>query len=1151
VCGFGEERVRKGIGMIACSTEGAARLKRAGRSLLVRCSLFLSPWLGTLAFSSIGSAQTPGGITDQGAITQWLVLGPFGQPYGCGPSIDQMRLDYLTDGTIPADIWTPNEGDEIRSDCGGAAACLQWQCNLAAIGDKSIDCGVSPPAKVAFLDSPDLDGYIDLNSYYGGGFGGDPPSNSVAYAWSYIINNTQDPITATVGHNSDDSHRVLVNFAEVTGSPAVTCRAPARTTFDQDTLGPVVLNPGYNVVMAETWEGGGNWGFRIRFLDETNTPLTAPTIEVADPLQFPDELRQLVFIRRTISSQIVNGTSGPVTLLISPRFGPGTMVVTEKMPAGLSASNPKNGGVLAGDTITWNLGTVSQDVTVSYTLTAAADAVDAVFDGSTATADGKPIIIGGDRSYTGAPFNNQGFIKLWDHLGPLAWVSPAKAGDSGPVGACDTTDANGVAQLPLDWIVNADGSVTEANLLPFPGLLTRPKYGGDGVVPGGTGARAAGLTVEPGDTGRVVKDRFPAWHGSLARTDTIDETREGVDGFDADEHVDLHFVYVTNHTGNAIDTTVGYGSDDSIQILVNGVDITQGGTLMCRGWGNANEEQNTASATLEAGENRILVKVADGGGPSGFRLRFQDPADATGPGLQMPALTVSLESDQNPRPGDVVRSLSKDTYGLGEKVGVSLAASAKPASAMVIQEVLPDNTAASSISDGGVLNGNTIVWNLAAVTQKTVTYQIAGLPCAGDLSFLRSSFTVGQDEVVMSGKSTLTRLYGDDDLGAWDSRDLGTPGGGAERLGDHSVHAIGAGEGIKLLKDGFHFISTPQSGDFELSARIDCLDDPGTKGVAGLMVRESLEDGGANVFFGMSALPPVGGGVGTLKGSSRAGTGKSTAVLLPTTAPKDVQSLPLYLKIKRAGAGLSFQRSTDGVTYTELVAKVTGTAATQINLPDQVRIGLAVTGGSGGITRAGFSQVSGPPFTSAGLNPPQSLAAVGGSKQVALNWSAPAAGAAPASYLVKRGAAGGPYTQVAEVTAPATTYTDIGLADGTQFCYVVASKKGATVSADSGESCARTTAGGGVTFRRGDVDANGVVEITDAVKLLGYLFLGGGTPECLEAGDTDDNGVIDITDAVTNLGYQFLGQAPPAAPGPLTCGPDPAEPMLGCDRGCQ
>jgi hypothetical protein len=87
-------------------------------------------------------------------------------------------------------------------------------------------------------------------------------------------------------------------------------------------------------------------------------------------------------------------------------------------------------------------------------------------------------------------------------------------------------------------------------------------------------------------------------------------------------------------------------------------------------------------------------------------------------------------------------------------------------------------------------------------------------------------------------------------------------------------------------------------------------------------------------------------------------------------------------------------------------------------------------------------------------------------------------------------------------------------------------------------------------FRRGDVDANAALDISDAVGILSYLFLGTGTPACLEAADTDDNGEVDITDAVTNLGYQFLGDPPPPAPGPNNCGPDGNAPFLGCDQPC-
>src|SRR5437867_4464910 len=39
------------------------------------------------------------------------------------------------------------------------------------------------------------------------------------------------------------------------------------------------------------------------------------------------------------------------------------------------------------------------------------------------------------------------------------------------------------------------------------------------------------------------------------------------------------------------------------------------------------------------------------------------------------------------------------------------------------------------------------------------------------------------------------------------------------------------------------------------------------------------------------------------------------------------------------------------------------------------------------------------------------------------------------------------------------------------------------------------------TFLRGDADSDGRVALTDAVKVLQYLFRGGGQPECLDAAD--------------------------------------------------
>jgi hypothetical protein len=80
--------------------------------------------------------------------------------------------------------------------------------------------------------------------------------------------------------------------------------------------------------------------------------------------------------------------------------------------------------------------------------------------------------------------------------------------------------------------------------------------------------------------------------------------------------------------------------------------------------------------------------------------------------------------------------------------------------------------------------------------------------------------------------------------------------------------------------------------------------------------------------------------------------------------------------------------------------------------------------------------------------------------------------------------------------------------------------------------------GGEANFRRGDADDNGAVNITDGIFLLGYLFLGGETPPCLDAADANDDSAVSITDGIHILNALFLGGPQPLPPGPNTCGPD-------------
>jgi hypothetical protein len=87
----------------------------------------------------------------------------------------------------------------------------------------------------------------------------------------------------------------------------------------------------------------------------------------------------------------------------------------------------------------------------------------------------------------------------------------------------------------------------------------------------------------------------------------------------------------------------------------------------------------------------------------------------------------------------------------------------------------------------------------------------------------------------------------------------------------------------------------------------------------------------------------------------------------------------------------------------------------------------------------------------------------------------------------------------------------------------------------------------GTRFRRGNANADQDFDLSDAVFILGFLFLGNPvTLPCRDAADADDNGQVELTDAIRILGFLFLGQLPPRSPFP-DCGVDPTPSTLSCE----
>ncbi len=83
-------------------------------------------------------------------------------------------------------------------------------------------------------------------------------------------------------------------------------------------------------------------------------------------------------------------------------------------------------------------------------------------------------------------------------------------------------------------------------------------------------------------------------------------------------------------------------------------------------------------------------------------------------------------------------------------------------------------------------------------------------------------------------------------------------------------------------------------------------------------------------------------------------------------------------------------------------------------------------------------------------------------------------------------------------------------------------------------------------FVRADCNADGEVDLSDAVSGLLYLFRGGVSSACEDACDTNDDGGVDISDPVATLDFLFKGGPSPGPPYPMA-DVDPTVDRLGCD----
>jgi fibronectin type 3 domain-containing protein len=198
-------------------------------------------------------------------------------------------------------------------------------------------------------------------------------------------------------------------------------------------------------------------------------------------------------------------------------------------------------------------------------------------------------------------------------------------------------------------------------------------------------------------------------------------------------------------------------------------------------------------------------------------------------------------------------------------------------------------------------------------------------------------------------------------------------------------------------------------------------------------------------------------GIGSSSGGSKTGGGGGG-----TTAQAPAQPSGLQATAGNAQVSLVWSATAGATSYHVKRATTSGGPYTQVAAPAMPNFADAgLTNGTtyfyvvSAVNTAGesgnSSEVSGKPAAAAQAPAvPAGLMATPGNAQVVLTWSA---STTASSYHVKRSiASGGPYTQIAAPTA--TSFTDVGLTNGTTYFYVLSAVNSVGESANSSQASA-------------------------------------------------------------------------------------------------
>ncbi|MBN1422739.1 MAG: DNRLRE domain-containing protein [Planctomycetes bacterium] len=613
-----------------------------------------------------------------------------------------------------------------------------------------------------------------------------------------------------------------------------------------------------------------------------------------------------------------------------------------------------------------------------------------------------------------------GFIRDWLIVGPLQ----------------ESGGAPGIANVRRDYIIDTTGK-GEAEFLPEAGDTVAIDYAATTV----TSVLTRPDTVNPRHAEGIAD--VVAWRDC---DDTINF--DDVFNFNAfDNFVAYSIVYLTNVNAEPIVAQCATNRDDSIQVKLDNDEVflaNQGG-----GVGGAGTIRERIPVVIPPGEHRLMVKLFEGGGGNGFRLRFEDLANnpiGFAEGLDL-SLTPTITELPAALPAVVIRRPQGVMLG-GEAAPVTLSVSGiGDEKAEIIQDV----PAGWTIDDaaGGTVAGQTITWT--DVGNGDLVYRITppaaqaagfvylpdGICVIGDRSnMIRADDALYNGLTGHSFTSIGTRLT--DDVVEADFGNPGDPavvGTSALDLGPPVTGTITAGgSDIWGTVDHGHFVFGEFDGSFVIEASLEAfprVNNDWQK--AGVMVRTTGDGSSPYAFVLIRSGPAAGPSGYGYQGRTAFG---ASAVYAPGSALTDI-AIPNWMRV--IAVYLPDQNAYEVNGYITLADDPTdwtavGTLTLPANADGTILGGLAVTSHDNGTANAAtatFGNVAWADLPGCGIADPTATRSGAG---VDLAWNNVEAGLA--SIVVERlGAQANVFETIAELAGDATSYKDTSAPNDVAILY--------------------------------------------------------------------------------------------------------------------